>query len=158
VFGAPDVMVRSLKLGAPLGITTAPMAGEIFTGRVSLIAPLADPRSRVFDVEVTIPNADDRLKVGMVASLQVEEAGAASAPLVVGLGSIVRDKSRPDGYAVFVLDAAAGAPVVKRRSVSLGQAFGNWIAVTSGLAEGERVVTSGATLVTDGARVTVAER
>src|SRR5437899_1632457 len=55
-FGVPDVVLPRIHLGAPLTITTEAYPGEKFEGRISLIAPSADPHSRVFEVDVTIPN------------------------------------------------------------------------------------------------------
>jgi multidrug efflux system membrane fusion protein len=68
-FGVPDTVLPRLALGAALTIASEAYPGETFPGRISLIAPSADPRSRVFEVDVTIPNADGRLKVGSVAAL-----------------------------------------------------------------------------------------
>jgi len=157
VFGVPDVMLRTMRLGAEERITTASLPGQGFTGQVTLVAPVADPRTRVFDVEVTIPNPTDQLKVGMVASLQLEDT-APSSLVVVGLGSIVRSKDRPDGYAVYVVTDEGGRSIARLRNVTLGEALGNWMAVQDGLAVGERVVTSGASLVIDGEPVRVVPR
>ncbi len=57
-FGIPDGMIQAIKLGDPISVTVDAIAGVPFTGRVTALAPAADPQSRVFDVEVTIPNAD----------------------------------------------------------------------------------------------------
>jgi multidrug efflux system membrane fusion protein len=156
VFGAPDDIVNTLKLGAAQPLSIASVPGRPFRGVVSRIAPVADPRSRVFDVEITLPNADGRLKVGMVASLEVGGERAA-APVVVPLAAIVRAPGDRSGYAVFVVEDRDGRSVARVRIIELGQAFGNSIAVVSGLAVGERVVVVGATLIADGEAVRVAE-
>jgi multidrug efflux system membrane fusion protein len=109
----------------------------------------------VFDVEITVPNVDGALKVGMVAAVQVGDASASSAQpaLVAPLSAIVRGKG--DGYAIYVVEDQAGEAVARLRSVTLGPMIGNQIAVTAGLRPGERVVVSGATIVTDGERVSI---
>src|SRR6201996_1558927 len=71
VFGVPDISINRVKLGQHLAITTDAFP-TAFAGRVSAISPAADPKSRVFSVEVTIPNAKDRLKSGMIASLGLD--------------------------------------------------------------------------------------
>ena len=43
--------------------------GTVFEGRVTALAPAADAQSRVFDVEVTIPNRDGRLRPGMIGTV-----------------------------------------------------------------------------------------
>jgi multidrug efflux pump subunit AcrB len=58
VFGVPDIAIRSVKLGDPQTITLEAVPGD-FHGRVTAISLLADPKSRVSSVEVTLPNPVD---------------------------------------------------------------------------------------------------
>ena len=157
IFGAPDRIVAKLKVGQPQAVTVAAIPGELFRGTISRIAPAADPRSRVFDVEITIANPDQRLKVGMVAALEVEDQLPASAPVVVPLTAIVRAPNTTNAYAVFVVEQRDGGAVARLRGVQLGQPFGNRIAVTQGLKQGEQIIVTGATLVTDGERVSIGQ-
>jgi len=158
-FGVSDVMLKDLKLGASLSIATQSIPGVQFRGRISRISPIADPKSRVFAVELTVPNPDGSLKPGMIAALQVGEearAGAdAQAIPSVRLSAIVRPPGETEGYAVYVVAEEDGRPVARVRSVALGEALGNSIVVTSGLKVGERVIVTGATLVTEGEPVRI---
>jgi hypothetical protein len=110
----------------------------------------------VFEVDVTIPNADGRLKTGSVAALVLEGAGdsAAAAPLVP-LSAIVRSPGHPAQFAVFLVDSAGGRTVVHARDVELGDYLGRVIPVRHGLAGGETVVVQGAGLLSDGEQVEV---
>lgn len=156
-FGVPDLALRSLHLGDTLNITTDAVAGTEFPGHISRISPSADQNSRVFEIEVTIPNQTNLLKPGMVASLQVIEGGAEAlaTAVVVPLTAIVRSRDDPNSYAVFVIDEGSGKQIARLRNVSLGETVGNTVAVTGGLQPGERVITTGATLVADGEQVQV---
>jgi RND family efflux transporter MFP subunit len=157
-FGATDTLVKELRTGSEQRVTTEAVPGREFQGRITRIAPAADFRSRVFDVEVTIPNPDRALKVGMVAALRVSGHAAAAAPssqLVVPLTAVLRAKDKPDAYAVYVAQEKDGKTQVQLRMVSLGEALGNRVAVTSGLQAGERIVVSGTTLVADGEPVRI---
>jgi RND family efflux transporter MFP subunit len=157
VFGVPDLALRSLHLGDTLNITTDAVAGTEFPGHISRISPSADQNSHVFEIEVMIPNPTDLLKPGMVASLEVIEGGAAGleTAVVVPLTAIVRSKNNPTSYAVFVIDESTGQQIARLRDVSLGETVGNTVTVTGGLQAGERVITTGATLVADGEQVQV---
>jgi RND family efflux transporter MFP subunit len=153
-FGVSDVMLADLKMGSTLSVGTQSVPGVEFHGRISRISPAADPKSRVFEVELTIPNPEGRLKPGMIAALRVGDdargrADAQDTPCV-RLSAIVRPPGEAEGYAVFVVEEVDGRPVARVRKVSLGEALGNSIAVTSGLKVGERVIVTGATLLTDG--------
>ena len=154
VFGAPDVLLSKLKIGMPLTLATDSYPGT-FTGRVTSIASAADPRSRVYDVEVSFPNPGLRLKPGMIVSIKMANTHPAEGIPVVPMGSIVRSKNNPDGYAVYVVDDEGGKTVSRSRDVTLGGALNNAIIVTAGLHPGEKVVTSGATLVSDGETVQI---
>jgi multidrug efflux system membrane fusion protein len=154
VFGAPDVLLSQLKIGMPLALTTEALPGT-FMGRVTSIASAADPRSRVFDVEVTFPNPGLRLKPGMIVTIKLANTHPAEGIPVVPMGSIVRSKTNPDGYAVYVVDNEGGKSVSRSRDVTLGSAMNNAVIVTAGLHPGEKVIISGATLVSDGETVQI---
>jgi multidrug efflux pump subunit AcrA (membrane-fusion protein) len=147
VFGVPDLALEKLKLGSVLTLTTEAVPGTEFRGQMTRISPAADRRSRVFDVEVTIPNPKQLLKVGMIASLSLTEAAPSAPSIVVPLSAIVRSKTHPDQYAVYVAEEKNGQCLASLRNVRLGKAFGSTIAVLEGLKIGERVITTGATLV-----------
>lgn len=149
VFGAPDTMIGAMKIGQAVDVTTESMPDRTFTATVARIAPAADPKTRVFDVELHIDNAANELKPGMIASLEITKG---SAPLLaVPLDAVVRPPNAPEGYAVFVVtDNKATA-----RTVDLGEPMGNLVAVRGGLQKNERVVVSGPALLVDGQPVRV---
>jgi multidrug efflux system membrane fusion protein len=150
VIGVPDVVVATMKPGASLVVTTEAVPGADFHGRITRVSPAADPKSRVFEVEVTIPNLKNVLKVGMIASLPTGEPGPSQHFPVVPLAGVVRAKTGKDEYAVFVVGSEKGKLSAHMRPVKLGEAYGNTVAVLEGVQVGERVVTTGATLLNDG--------
>jgi RND family efflux transporter MFP subunit len=155
-FGVPDLALQNFKLGDTLTMTTDAVPGTEFKGHISRISAAADQSSRVFDVEVTIPNAEGLLKPGMIASMSVTETTGASAQVpVVPLTAITRPKADPNAYAVLVIEDAGGRQVARMRNVTLGESHGNSIAVNSGVKAGEIVITTGVTQVADGEEVRV---
>jgi len=157
VFGVPDTAVRALQIGQPLAVSVEALPGARFNGHITAIAPSADASSRVFDVEVSIPNPAGALKSGMIAAVETPHS-TAPAPIgdaAVPLTAVLKSPAEPDGYAVFVLAGDGDNAVAKVRPVKLGEVVGNRILVTSGLAAGERVVVTGTTIVSDGDRVRV---
>ncbi len=155
VFGAPDTLIEKLKIGGELSITLDAAPGAELTGKISRIAPSADPKSRVFDVEATIPNPKDQLKVGMIASLKVPEAALTGGSLALPLTAVVRSPRDTRGFSVFVVEGAPGQELARLRDVKLGDVLGNTVLVAEGLKKSERVITMGATLVTDGDAIRV---
>lgn len=155
VFGVPDTALDTLRLGETQRITTEAYRGATFTGRITRIAPGADPKSHVFEVELTIPNPDHQLKSGMVAALELVGPARAKPVAVLPLNAIVRAPGHPGRFAVYVLDEQATPPVVHVREVELGDFVGNLIPIKSGLNEREKVVVMGASLLSDGEAVQI---
>jgi RND family efflux transporter MFP subunit len=156
VFGISDLMLKHVKLGDQLAVTTEALRGRELRGLVTAISPSADPKSRVFDVEITIPNPDQNLKVGMIAAVAVATGQAPTAVTVVPLTAVVRSKTNPEGYALFVVEEKGGKQIARLRdNIELGEVYGNMITVTKGVGVGDPVIVTGATLVNDGQAVRV---
>jgi multidrug efflux system membrane fusion protein len=159
-FGVPDSMIHSVQHGKAIDVMVEAIASTAFPGRVTAIAPAADPQSRVFDVEVTIPNRAGRLKPGMIGTVAIGRTGAqgvapAQTTLTVPLTAVVKSDARAGQYSVLIVERLAGVDIVRLRGVELGEVMGNGIAVLNGVEAGERVVTSGATLLVDGEAVRI---
>lgn len=154
-FGVPDLALQNFKLGDTLTMTTDAIPGTEFTGHISRISAAADSSSRVFDVEVTIPNPQGLLKPGMIASMKVNETGATKEFPVVPLTAVTRSKVDRDAYAVLVVEEVNGKHVARFRNVTLGESYGNAVAVNSGVKPGEIVITTGVSQVADGEEVRV---
>jgi RND family efflux transporter MFP subunit len=155
LFSVPDVVLDDVSLGEEMEVTTRSLQDMIFTGRITEIAPATNTRTRVFNVEITIQNPENLLKPGMIASLNVYEGDSSNALLLIPLGSVVRSVNSREGYAVFTIEDSDGKTLARRKDVQLGSVFGNRIAVTSGLEEGEQVITSGAQIIRNDQEVSI---
>ena len=151
IFGIPDSAISTVKLGEAIDVTVDAVGEKGFTGRITSVAPTADPQSRVFDVEVTIPNADGRLRPGMIGSVALGlPATPAAQSLIVPLSAVVKSAVDSDKYALMVVERKGDVEIARLRTVELGDVTGNGVAVTQGVASGERVVVTGASLLVDG--------
>ncbi|MGD0222701.1 MAG: efflux RND transporter periplasmic adaptor subunit [Terriglobia bacterium] len=154
VFGVPDTAVKSVELGATQTLTTESVPGE-FQGRITAISPAADPKSRVFSVEVTIPNPRGVLRAGMVATLKTGGSKPAAPVTVIPLSAVVRSIHDPSKFAAFVVEDQGGMSVARSRDIQVGETYGNQVSVTQGLSVGEQVISVGATITKDGEQVQV---
>ncbi|MGH7246653.1 MAG: efflux RND transporter periplasmic adaptor subunit [Pseudomonadota bacterium] len=157
IFAVSDIEVGQLKQGQAQNLRSEALPGVLLEGQITRVGQSADPNTRTFDVEITVPNKDGRLRVGMIASLKL--ANNASAPIAtaatVPINAIVRPPEDRSGYAVFVVTDEGGKTIARMRTVRLGNIVGNEIAVDSGVAVGDRVIVRGATLVTDGEEIRI---
>jgi len=141
--------LRRIEQGTAVSVEVDAYPGETFNGRVARLAPILDPATRTAQVEIEIANPNFRLKPGMYAraSFTVERRDKA---LVVPTPAIVDQDGKPGVWVPGEGDAAVFTPVV------VGIEQQEFTEVTSGLREGEQVVSAGAAALRPGDRITLA--
>lgn len=149
VFGLPDTMVGKIKRGQVVQMSTDSLS-EPFSGRVTAISTSADAKSRVYSVEVSILNATNKLKAGMIATLGLGGEALPEPLTGVPLDAVIHDPRRPDGYAVMVAEGHGDSTLARLRPVELGKPYGNMVAVTNGVSTNDTVITTGVNLLKDG--------
>lgn len=140
----PEAHVDRVMLGARAGAHLA--SGRDVTGEVSFVSRSADPQTRTFRVEITVPNADQSIRDGQTADILIQSEGMpahllpASAMTLSDEGAL-GVRTVVDGMVQFV-------PVRMIRDT----ANGVWL---TGLPETADVITVGQEFVTDGVAVRV---
>lgn len=138
-----NLVERDLRLveeGVRARIEVDAFPAESFAGRVARIAPVLDPATRTAEIEIEVPNPDYRLKPGMYARVSLV-VGSKSRALVVPREAVV---IRTAARGVFRVDASGGRPTAQFVSLVTGLEDERHVEVLEGLAEGDRVVTTGA--------------
>src|SRR5262249_51964489 len=126
-----------LKLGQEAVVRLSYLSDREFRGRVTYIYPTLDEKTRTAKVRMEFHNPGFFLKPGMFATVELRVELASSA-LLVPDSAVLRNGEK---NTVFV--ALAGGRF-EPRTVAIGpRAENNRYQVLHGLAEGERVVTSG---------------
>jgi len=133
VFEADLGQVRE---GQQARVTSETFSGRVWTGRVTYLDPAIARDTRTAKVRVEVENRDEALRFGMFVSVELGIPGAV-ADLVVPKAAV---QSLGAVDVVFV-DLGSGRFV--ERVVVCGTTTGDAVVVTSGLAPGDRVVTSG---------------
>ena len=128
--------IHSVQLELPAETSFPAFSGELFLGKVVKIDPNIDATTRTFTTYVEINNPDLRLKPGLsgFARIRRNAEGALAVPNIAVLN--------PSGQQalVFVVDANER---VHLRKVRAGIVANAMTEITSGLEEGEKVVTVG---------------
>ena len=132
--------LRLVEEGVRARIEVDAFPSESFEGRVARIAPILDPATRTAEIEIEVPNPDFRLKPGMYARVSLVVGTKSRALVVPREAVIVRTSAR----GVFRVDAGGGAPTAQFVSLVIGLEDELHVEVVEGLAEGDRVVTTGA--------------
>ena len=128
--------IHSTQLGLSAEVSFPAFPAETFQGKVFKIDPNTDPVTRTFTAYVEINNPDFRLKPGLSGFAHIHR----TAKDVLCVPSVAIINPSGDQASVFVVDSRGHANL---RKVGLGIVANAITEVTSGLSEGERVVTVG---------------
>jgi len=153
-FAVPDFTLSGIRRGQKQPVILDALQ-RAATGVVTTISPQADPESRVFTVEVTLDNAREDIRPGMIGSLTLARARDSRPRLVVPLAAVVRAPADPNGFAVFLVTERGGKSYASARTIEIGETFGDSIEVTRGLSAGQRIITLGGAQAHDGQQVSV---
>ena len=148
-FGVPDSMLAYLKLGTEVPVRVEALQGRTLTGRITQIAASANRESRVFNIEVTLPNRDRSLRVGMIASIRIERGDAQNVP-VVPMTALMTAESGSTNYSVFTVKENDGKQFAQLKSVRIGKTFGKSVVIDEGLTPGERIIVNRTNQLSDG--------
>jgi RND family efflux transporter MFP subunit len=152
-FGVPDNMVARFRIGSRVPVEVDAL-GRTLTGRITEIAASANRESRVFNIEVTLPNADRSLRVGMIASVRIDQAGPQTVP-VVPLTALITSESGSNNYSVFAIQERDGKQFAKLKSVRIGEPVGKSVVISEGLLPGDRIIVNRTNQLADGSLVRV---
>lgn len=135
----PEAMAAQARPGRPVTATLTAFPGETFQGRVRTILPQAETESRTVTARIELANRGGRLRPGMFAT--VNFAGEQRSALLVPSEAVIRTGKR--ALVMLALDKGRYQPA----EVKTGMEAGGQTEILAGLAEGEKVVTSGQFLI-----------
>ena len=152
-FSLPQQQLSLVRLGLTVQVSTDAMPGKMLPGRISAINPLVDPDTRQIKVQATVANRSNMLRPGMFANVAVS-LPAQQKVLAIPATAVLY---APYGNSVFIIEDAKGnkEKVLRQQFVRLGPKRGDFIAVTSGLQEGETIVSTGVFKLRNGQSVVV---
>lgn len=140
VVDLPEKYLGSMRVGQRVAIEVDAYAGGDFTGTVAAIGAVLDPATRRVPVRCVVGNPDLRLKPEMYARVTPIASERQKLPRIPNAALVAQ------GLESYVFVARDPGTFAKRRVV-LGLQGREHSYVKEGLAEGERVVVSGALLL-----------
>jgi len=156
-FYAPQQALARLKVKQAVSATVDAYPGVAFTGNIASINSKVDTASRNVQVRASFANADRRLVPGMYANVDIDD-GDPSTLVTLPQSAITYN---PYGNTVYLVQKSGtddkGNPklTVLQRFVKLGETRGDQVAVLSGVAAGDEVVTAGQMKLRNGSSVVV---
>ena len=143
-----EVYFTKVKKGAPVDVKLDVYGDEAFEGKISLIYPTIDPTTRTFQVEIQLPNQNQKVRPGMFARASLN-FGTEENVVVPDL-AIVKQAGAGDRYVYVYKDGK-----VTYNKVELGRRMGAEYELKSGVPNNSQVVIAGQTRLINGTEVEV---
>ena len=144
-FSLPQQRLAELAVDGLVRVTSDAAPGETLLGKITAVNPDVDAVTRNVRVQATLANDGDRLRPGMFATITVVLPHTDNLRVIPASAVLYA----PYGDSVFVIDekknekTGATEKILRQQFVRLGRTRGDFVAVISGLKEGESIVTSG---------------
>jgi membrane fusion protein (multidrug efflux system) len=154
-FYVPQQALKDVRPGQAVTADVDTFPGVAFPGVIESINSKVDPLSRNVQIRASFKNPDHRLVPGMFASVAID-AGAPASEITLPQTAI---SYAPYGNTVFVVEHGTGGgtprDTVQQRFVKLGETRGDQVAVLSGVAAGDVVVSAGQMKLRNGTAVAI---
>ncbi|WP_372003187.1 efflux RND transporter periplasmic adaptor subunit [Tistrella mobilis] len=153
-FTLDEQALPELLLGQRVEVAVDPWPDQLFVAEITAIDPLIGD-ARMVRIQATLPDREGRLKAGMFAGVRVVRPSGP--PALVVPETAITYTAYGDSVFVARADPARGL-VATRVAVEVGARWDGRAEIVSGLADGDRVVTSGQVRLADGMAVEPVER
>ena len=136
-----EAYIVNIRLGQPVEVTNDALAGTLFTGRVTAIAPQGQLQDKLalFQVEIFLANRDGLLKPGMTVDCEIRTAKVPKVPVVPLLAVFDDDGGGTGQVRKYVFVMAGGK--AKKTYITLGLTGEAEGEVGRGLRGGEMLIT-----------------
>jgi len=144
----PVERAGALKVGLPMQILSSDGSERLATTTVSFVSPHVDDQMQSILVKGQVRNPDGALRASQYVRARL--VWKTDNLLVVPVTAVLRVSGQ---FFAFVAEDAGGKLVARQRAIKVGPIVGENYPVLDGIKAGERVVTSGAQKLMDGAPI-----
>ncbi|MEI6213853.1 MAG: efflux RND transporter periplasmic adaptor subunit [Desulfuromonadales bacterium] len=153
-FSLPQQQLAQVRAGMPVRVNSDALPGETVSGKITAISPLIDSESRNIKLQATVANRGEKLRPGLFVNVVV---GLPQRQNVLALPA-TSVLYAPYGDSVYLIEKnkdGKGGMALRQQFVRLGEKRGDFVAVTSGVKEGESVVSTGVFKLRNGQSVVI---
>ncbi|MGA9476899.1 MAG: efflux RND transporter periplasmic adaptor subunit [Desulfobacterales bacterium] len=156
-FSLPQQQLAQVNSGLTVQVTTDALPGQVVDGKITAINPQVDAATRNIQMQATVANPEERLRPGMFVNVAVVLPARQNVLAIPATAVLYA----PYGDSVFVVEEKKeeknGQPgqAVRQKFVRLGDKKGDYVAIVSGLEEGDTVVSTGVFKLRNGQSVVV---
>lgn len=156
-FSLPQQQLAQIRTGLLARLTSDAVPGKMLEGPITAINPQVEAATRNIMVQATIDNHGMLLRPGMFVNVTVVLPEQQTVLAIPATGVL----NAPYSDSVFIVEkapdnsTAADGKVVRQQFVRLGIRQGDYVAVTAGVKEGDRIVSTGVFKLRNGQAVAV---
>ncbi len=156
-FSLPQQQLAKVRPGLIVRMTTDALPGRTIEGKITAINPAVDAATRNIEIQATAENPEEQLRPGMFVSVNVVLPTLEKVLPIPATAVLYA----PYGDSVFVVEEKKNeknnqpSMIVRQQFIRLGEKRGDFIAVASGLKEGETIASTGVFKLRNGQSVVV---
>ncbi|ASP46496.1 efflux RND transporter periplasmic adaptor subunit [Cognaticolwellia beringensis] len=148
-FSIPERYLTTVSIGQRIEATNTAYKEKVFIGKISSIDSRIDSVTRTLKVRAEIPNADHKLRAGMLLNLQVVRK--VEQILQVPESAVIPIE---DQHFIFIVEADKAI----KKKLEIGRRHRGFVEVIAGVEVGTEVVVEGALKLRDGTTVSAQEK
>ncbi len=155
IVDVPESYIDSVTENQQVNVALTAIDNSEFSGHVTEISSGSSDQASAFPVTVTLDGDHEGLRAGLAAEVEFTKSdGEEERYFILPVTAVAHDEQ---GDFAFVLTAGENdkQAVVKKRYVEVNEIVQQGVRVTSGLNNGDNVVTAGITVIRDGMTVKV---
>lgn len=134
-FTVTEKDVGKLKIGQDVVLKVDPLPNREFTGKVRIVYPSLDEKTRTLQVEALVPNSQGLLKPGLFAHV-ILYTSTDRETILVPITSLLYESEK---IKVFLVEGDRA----KESFVKTGNKYGEMMEIVEGVKEGDQIVVTG---------------
>ena len=144
----PENYAGKIKVGTEANLFFPDIQKNIDT-KLAVVGTVIDPLSRSFYVESKLPN-DKNFRPNQLVQVKIKDYTKKNA-VIIPINIVQNDDK---GKFVYVAVTENGKLIARKKSITIGEFYGNNIEILAGLAIGEQIITEGYQSLYDGLNIT----
>ena len=151
VVQVPELYQERVKVGTPVKVAFPGLNNKEITGTVHVTGKTINPDSRSFTVEIKLPN-DRNIRINQVAVVRIQDYSVAKT-LAIPVNTLQTDEKGK--YVMVASKDKENNLLAHKRSITIGQSYGDKVEVTGGLQQGDQLITDGFQGLYEGQLITI---
>jgi membrane fusion protein (multidrug efflux system) len=146
----PEIYQERVRVGTPVKIDFPGLNNKEVIGTVAISGKVINADNRAFQVEIHIPNSSD-IRANQVAIVKLQDYSATNV-VTIPINTLQTDET---GKYVLVGVQQQDRLVAHKKSITIGQTYGDKVQVTGGLEFGDKLITDGFQGLYEGQLITI---